>query len=278
MKVGYVEGGGGVRIATLRTGDQRGPLIVFIHGFCQSHYSFTKQYDAPALAAFDMLSYDLRGHGLSEKPVDAAAYQEAASWADDLHAVIESVPDKPVVLVAWSYAGYIVGDYLARHGGQRICGINLVAASIRKHPDVAHAIGPAFKTHVADLVDDDLLRNLHGVKKLGVDCSYHALDAGLGAVYEQIACMTPHYVRKAMLDRVVVQNDAWRDFTGSLLISHGRHDSVLLPEMADVSRAVAGRGDISWYDAGHSPFLEQPVRFNAELSAFVLNSAVPSLA
>ncbi|WP_374954978.1 alpha/beta fold hydrolase [Paraburkholderia sp. BL21I4N1] len=35
--------------------------IVFIHGFCQSHYNFIKQISAEKLAGFDILAYDLRG-------------------------------------------------------------------------------------------------------------------------------------------------------------------------------------------------------------------------
>jgi pimeloyl-ACP methyl ester carboxylesterase len=269
MQPTYVKSRDGTRLATYRTGDPSGPLVVFIHGFCQSHYSFVNQLQSDQLADCDMLAFDLRGHGLSEKPVDASSYQNAELWAADLQAVLGLAPGKQATVVAWSYAGYIVGDYLSCFGKSQLAALNLVGAAIKKNADVAHAVGPAFKTHVADLVSDDLLTTLRGVRKLTVDCTHRPMENGVRDLLERVACMTPHYVRRAMLSREVDNDRAWQDFAQPTVISHGRHDAVLLPAMADVTKAVLPAAEISWYDAGHSPFLEVPLRFNIELRRLV---------
>ena len=53
------------------------------------------------------------------------------------------------------------------------------------------------------------------------------------------------------------------------LVSHGRKDSVALPNAAETTASIIRGARLSWYDAcGHSPFCEDALRFNAELAAF----------
>ena len=52
-------------------------------------------------------------------------------------------------------------------------------------------------------------------------------------------------------------------------VSHGRHDSIVLPAMADYTLAYCPQATASWYDdAAHAPFIEDSERFNRELAAF----------
>lgn len=87
----------GVRIA-IRTwrGDAKDlPDILFIHGYSQSHLCWMAQIDAEPLKPFNLIAYDLRGHGDSEKPVAPDYCQDSSRWADELAAVIDSVCDRP---------------------------------------------------------------------------------------------------------------------------------------------------------------------------------------
>ena len=60
-----------VNISVQEWGNPNGKEIVFIHGFMQSHLSWTKQVRDPELARqFRMISYDFRGHGGSDKILD----------------------------------------------------------------------------------------------------------------------------------------------------------------------------------------------------------------
>src|SRR5262245_50926450 len=51
----------------------RGPLVIFVHGFPESWYSWRHQLPAIAQAGFHVVAPDLRGYGKSDKPaaVDA---------------------------------------------------------------------------------------------------------------------------------------------------------------------------------------------------------------
>ena len=67
---------------------------------------------ASSPTTFRIVTFDLRGHGLSEKPLGPEHYASGKLWADDLAAVIEQIGLERPTLVAWSYGGYVVADYL----------------------------------------------------------------------------------------------------------------------------------------------------------------------
>src|SRR5215472_15639432 len=127
----------GLSIAAQAWGNPGGPEILFIHGFMQSHLSWARQTGSDLAREFRMVTYDLRGHGDSEKPLAPERYRSGQAWADELAAVIAAAGLKRPVLVGWSYAGRVVSDYLETHGGAGIAGINLVNARINSDPRYA---------------------------------------------------------------------------------------------------------------------------------------------
>ena len=69
-----------VNISAQEWGNPNGKEIVFIHGFMQSHLSWTKQVRDPELARqFRMISYDFRGHGGSDKNSGSEALRQRRS-------------------------------------------------------------------------------------------------------------------------------------------------------------------------------------------------------
>jgi hypothetical protein len=60
----------GLTIAVQDWGQPDGPEMLFIHGFSQSHLSWIKQVDSGLGQTFRMLTYDLRGRGASDKPLE----------------------------------------------------------------------------------------------------------------------------------------------------------------------------------------------------------------
>src|SRR3954454_1951852 len=89
MRTHTVRGAGDVRLHVREWGPHGGTPIVLIHGISQSHQCWTRQYDSALVDEFRLVAYDLRGHGMSEAPDDAASYTDGRTWADDLAAVID---------------------------------------------------------------------------------------------------------------------------------------------------------------------------------------------
>jgi len=131
MKVHSVIGGSGVRLHVREWGRGDAPAILFIHGWSQNHLCWRKQYESKLADEFRLVAFDLRGHGMSEAPQAQEHYTEPQPWADDIAAIIEQLGlDRPV-LVGWSYAGFIICDYVRAYGQDAIAGINFVGAAVR---------------------------------------------------------------------------------------------------------------------------------------------------
>ena len=62
----------GLTISAQEWGNPTGPEILLIHGFSQSHLSWMRQVDSDLAKEFRIVTYDLRGHGNSDKPLDKA--------------------------------------------------------------------------------------------------------------------------------------------------------------------------------------------------------------
>lgn len=79
----------GVKLAVQESGDPNGQPVIFIHGLLGSRLNWEAQVQSPELRQYRIITYDLRGHGLSDKPAGAEPYHNGRHWADDLEAVIE---------------------------------------------------------------------------------------------------------------------------------------------------------------------------------------------
>jgi pimeloyl-ACP methyl ester carboxylesterase len=130
MKIRTVKGAAGVNLHVREYGNSRGVPILLIHGWSQSHLCWSKQYDSALNDVARIVALDLRGHGMSDVPTQMDQYTDGEKWADDIAAVIDQLALDQVILVGWSYGGYIILDYVLRKGQSKIAGINFVAAAV----------------------------------------------------------------------------------------------------------------------------------------------------
>jgi pimeloyl-ACP methyl ester carboxylesterase len=63
----------GIRLHWVEQGE--GPLVLLLHGFPESSYAWRNQLPALARAGFRAAAPDLRGYGLSERPLGVRAYR-----------------------------------------------------------------------------------------------------------------------------------------------------------------------------------------------------------
>src|SRR5438477_5138662 len=124
----------GLTISAQGWGNPSGPEILFIHGFSQSYLSWIRQVNSDLAKEFHIVTYDLRGHGNSDKPLEPARYRDSKAWADELQAVMDATGIKRPVLAGWSYGGRIMADYLRIHGPGKLAGLNYVDAGQKADP------------------------------------------------------------------------------------------------------------------------------------------------
>ena len=53
---------------------------------------------------------------MSEAPLEAEHYTDAALWADDVAAIIDQLGLERPVLVGWSYGAFVICDYIRAYG------------------------------------------------------------------------------------------------------------------------------------------------------------------
>jgi non-heme chloroperoxidase len=263
-----VQGGGGLRLHVREWGKADGPPILFIHGLSQSHLCWAKQYQSSLAEEFRLVAYDLRGHGMSEAPLEPEHYSDGALWADDVAAIIDQLRlDRPVV-VGWSYGGFVICDYVRAHGQDRIGAIDLVAGGVKLGAAAfGTLIGPGFLDHFADVTADDLPTNIRGMR--GLVKAFAAKPLPPDDV-ETLLCSSmtvPARIRANLGARQIDGDDVLRTLRVPVLVTQGRADTVVLPAMAEHVLATCPVAEPSWYEGvGHTPHLEQPERFNRELA------------
>jgi non-heme chloroperoxidase len=264
-----VTGGGGLRLHVREWGNPDGPPILFIHGWSQNHLCWVNQYESALRDEFRLVAYDLRGHGMSDAPLEPEHYTDGALWADDVAAIIDQLRLDGPVLVGWSYGAFVICDYLRTHGAGLITGIEFVEGAVKLGENAfGTLIGPGFLEHFADLTADDLPTNISAMRAFLRACLAKPIAA---ADFETALCwnmVVAARVRAALAAREIDDDDVLRALDVPLLVTHGRADSVVLPAMAEHVLATCPTAEASWYDGvGHAPFLEEPERFNRELAA-----------
>ena len=120
-----VPGADGAALHVETEGATQGPILVFTHGWGLSARIWAEAR-AELGARYGLVFWDLPGLGRSGRP--PAGYS-VEGFAEDLHAVIDSLPeDRPVILVGHSIGGMTVQTFCARHPellNSRVAGIVL---------------------------------------------------------------------------------------------------------------------------------------------------------
>ena len=263
----------GLQLAAQAQGDPAAPELLLIHGLNQSRLSWDRQLAAPELAGFRIVSFDLRGHGDSDKPANPTRYSDPARWASDLQEVIAASSLRRPILVPWSFGGLVVGYYLALRGGVDLAGINFVDAVTNPGPAVRRPVAVSFDTRLAS---EDLSQRSQAIADF-LDLCF-ASPPPL-AEYKRMLVYNG-MVARAVQTGLGLLTEPGIDrglaaFCGPTLVTFGARDSWLFPEAAARIVRLSRRARLSVYaDAGHSPFFESAGRFNRELAAFAKSAVV----
>ncbi|MDB5443691.1 MAG: epoxide hydrolase [Phenylobacterium sp.] len=95
--------------ATLRCALQgAGPLVILVHGFPESWFSWRHQLAPIAEAGFTACAIDVRGYGGSDKPLAIEAYAMEQLTADVVGVADALQPDRPAILVGHDWGAPIV--------------------------------------------------------------------------------------------------------------------------------------------------------------------------
>lgn len=102
-----------------------GSPVVLIHGWPLNGDMWEYQVPALIAAGYRVITYDRRGFGQSDQPLDGYDYD---TFADDLSDLLEELDLEDVALVGFSMGGGEVARYLGRYGSERVAKAVLLGA------------------------------------------------------------------------------------------------------------------------------------------------------
>ncbi|QHJ00223.1 alpha/beta fold hydrolase [Xylophilus rhododendri] len=259
-----------VPLAVFESGNPRGRPVIFIHGFAQSHESWMRQLQAPELQGeLRLIAFDLRGHGDSGKPLAKEAYHDPRKWAQDLQSVIQASGAAKPTLVAWSYGGRVLNDYLSVFGDGDVGALDYVAATSTGQPfgqgSAARLMGPMLSDDAALVPQADAAFLRACFEKQPGDADFEAM--------RRFNAQCPVAVRKLLAGRPANYDDTLRRLKVPVLVTHGDRDRISAVAMSEYTVSLVPQARLSLYPGiGHSSFHEDPARFNAELLALARQS------
>lgn len=262
----------GVVLAVQEAGDPNGTPIIFVHGLLGSRLSWDRQLLDPQLQQHRLITYDLRGHGLSAKPVEAESYTDGRRWGEDLAAVIDSIDADRPVLVGWSLGAAVISNYLASHGDDGIAGAVYVGGVIEMKPDQIASHPEVYR----DMVAPDLKTHLAGVRAFLRLCFNRQPETSTFESLLANAALASWDMQRSVHSMTVAAAQGFGRTRVPLLLIYGAQDA-LVNAKPSIARAKSLNPMVQsklYSASGHAPFLEEPERFNNDLLEFI-RKAVP---
>jgi pimeloyl-ACP methyl ester carboxylesterase len=97
----------GTRIHLVEEGT--GPLVILVHGFPESWYSWRHQLPAIAAAGFRAVAIDVRGYGRSSAPLEIEAYG-MLHHVDDNLGVVDALGERTATIVGHDWGAPIAAN------------------------------------------------------------------------------------------------------------------------------------------------------------------------
>lgn len=277
-----IDGAGDVLLNVAEAGKKGAPGLLLIHGNGQSSLSWHRQLKSDLAEEFHLVAYDLRGHANSGKPWDIESYNRACIWAEDIAAVIRETGLENPILVGWSRGGLMVMHYVRCFGTEALSGIAMVSSRGRLvDVPLPSSDSPARMSQV-QLEDQNIEANIAGADTFAGLMTANPMDEEWVAISKAMNVMSPPYARRAMRSPVYgpdgMVNNSYANLIAQIdvpfLAVMGDQDPFRdSSQLAAAFASALPHAQILIYSGvGHSPFLEQPRRFNADLKAFALDA------
>lgn len=254
-----------------------GTTVILIHGWPASNEMWEYQKSALIEAGFRVISYDRKGFGKSDKPMDGYTYD---SFADDLNVLINELNLDKVILAGFSMGGGEIARYLGKYTSAKVSKVALISSVLPylsqsdKNPDGVPV--EMFDEMKAGIKEDrpaflqTFAKNFFGVNLLTNPVSDGILQwmFSLAIVASPIAtvdCVTAFGTTDFSSDM--------KAFDIPTLIIHGSDDKIVpIKGSSDISSQLIKGAHYKKYDgAPHGLFITHKDELNKDLVEFFRN-------
>jgi len=248
-----------------------GPVLVLLQGLMLTADGFwTKNIDALAQSC-RVIAIDHRSHGQSGKP---SGPHSIAQCAQDLKEVLDTLDVSDVTLAGVAFGAMVALEYRSHFGNHRLAKLAIIEAQVRLTNDEGweHPTFGDFPAEAAAGFIDACKQSREALTGfLAGAFGTPPSDEDMARMQHQ-AWLTP---TPAAIEYVTEMVAA--DYRGDLasidlptLLIYGRMNNAPIPSEigAWIQSQIPGSVLERFENAGHSPFYEQPDRFNAVLGEF----------
>jgi 3-oxoadipate enol-lactonase len=228
-----------------------GEPLLFISGTGGDLRNKPNQFDGPLAKAFDMISYDQRGLGRSDKPDERYSM---ADYADDAAALMETQGWNEAHVVGVSFGGMVAQELVLRHP-HRVRRLVLACTS------PGGAGGASFPFHeIGHLTGEARARHLTPISDTRRDDAWASANPEAYAKLIALGSADPFAGEPGRREGAERQlearaaHDTWdrlAQITAPTLIAGGRYDGIALPETQE---RMAGRipgAELRFFEGGH---------------------------
>jgi non-heme chloroperoxidase len=264
----YIEVEPNVRLHVTDAGE--GQVIVLIPGWPLSDEMYEYQYNDLINAGFRVIGITLRGFGKSDRPYGAYNYDVHAL---DIKRVLDQLQVNDATLCGFSMGGAIAVMYVSLYGTMRVTKLVLAGAaapSWTQREDFPYNLP---KSDVDDLIalnNTDRPKLLSNFGKI-FSATETTLNEGIGNWLTAINLSASSYATGKCL-MALRDTDLRRDLQKieiPTLIMHGRKDKICSFDLAEQTLKLIPNAELVAFEkSGHSLFLEETKKFNAELIKF----------
>jgi pimeloyl-ACP methyl ester carboxylesterase len=257
----------GIRVRVVEAGAEDAPVVLMIPGWACSAWVFHDTIRPLADAGYRAFAVDLKGHGLSDKPLQATHYT-ARSMRDHVIEIMDALTAEPVRLVGHSMGGAIAGD-IAASVPQRVAAVAFVAPV-----GFAGVEGLAvFKLMTSKLIEPVLpYLARRGLVKIMLRMVYAGMHPVTEKDVDEFWAPT-QFPEFSLALRLLLHNFSWKQPFPKLSMPWitivGEKDH--LSRVRDVSRYAGDDGNAPTVvvpGVGHVVFDENPEMVNGTLMAF----------
>jgi pimeloyl-ACP methyl ester carboxylesterase len=264
----YIEVEPNVRLHITDAGEGR--PVVLIPGWPLSDEMYEYQYNDLINKNFRVIGITLRGFGKSDKPYGAYNYDIHAL---DIKKVLSKLDIKDAVLVGFSMGGAIAVRFVSADDGAHVSKLVLAGAAApiwTQRKDFPYNLPKSAVDDLIELNYQDRPKLLSNFAKI-FSATETALNEGIGSWLNGICLSASSYATAQCL--IALRDTDLRSdlakITIPTVIMHGRKDKICSFDLAEQMKAgILNSHLVAFENSGHSLFLEETHKFNAELIKF----------
>lgn len=269
----FVKASDGVALHYSTTGSGR-PLVL-VHGWTMNGRFFHKNIGELA-KHYQVITIDSRGHGFSGRDLVHLTMEQVGA---DVETVLAALDLRGAVLAGWSMGMATIYNYLDQFGTDRLAGVIDIDMTpyLFSEEGWPHSVFGTLDPASSLAVQRQIVKDRLGLLETLIPAMFatgSTVDEETLTWWKDQSTNVPDLTALALW--VSFSSQDWRPLLPKIdvpvLLAHGRKSQLYpAPVWEYLAEKIPTTETVLFEESGHSPFWEEPEKFNTEVHEFVRN-------